>query len=229
MRPTLARRSRNPFPEHTEMTRSLLALSAVAAFTFSTVAHAQADLDAAKKRTEAFINLLLKVKSPEEGKTLSKADQEANQKVFSELDGYFDWDNITHSPIAPRADKFKPEEKAEFTKKFREVIRLVAFPDSGAFFRKAKYTVSPGKAEGDLTTVSIDAKVVKDDLQTKVDLHFKKAADGLKITDVSFDGDSLVKDYQNQMVRILDKEGPKGLIAKVDKRKAELETPPKTK
>ncbi len=179
----------------------------------------------AQKRTEAFIAALLKVK-PDDGK-LTKADKDANQKVFTELDAFFDWDYLVSSPIQPRIDKFSAAEKAEYLKKFKELVRLIAYPDSGSFFKKAKYTVGAPKEEKDITTVPIDAKVVKDDLETKVDIHWAKSADGLRIHDVSFDGDSLIRDYQNQFVRIIDKEGAKGLIAKIDKRRAELETPKK--
>jgi ABC-type transporter MlaC component len=49
----------------------------------------------------------------------------------------------------------------------------------------------------------------------------------LRIYDVAFDGDSLVQDYKNQMTRIIDKGGVKDLLAKVDKRKADLEKPAK--
>ncbi len=178
-----------------------------------------------KKRTEGFIDRLLAVKSVEKG-PLPKADQDINQKVFSELDGFFDWDYLMSEPVKPRIDKFSAAEKDEFTKKFKEVLRLAAYPDSGSFFRTAKYKVNVGKETApDRVTVSIDAK--KGDIETKVDIHYKKAGDVLKLYDVSFDGDSLVKDYQNQMVRIIDKGGAKDLIAKIDKRKTELEKPKK--
>ena len=178
-----------------------------------------------QKRTEAFIANLLAVKQSEKG-PLSKADQDANLKVFAELDTFFDWDYLMSEPVKPRIDKFSPAEKAEFTKKFKEVLRLAAYPDSGSFFRTAKYKVNTGKETApDKVTVSIDAK--KGDIETKVDIHYKKVGDTLKLYDVSFDGDSLVKDYQNQMVRIIDKGGAKDLIAKIDKRKAELEKPKK--
>lgn len=181
--------------------------------------------DSGKKRTESFINLLLKVKQSDAA-PLAKADQDANQKIFTELDGFFDWDYLVSEPIRTRVDKFSAAEKDEFQKKFKEVIRLVAYPDSGSFFRKAKWAITAPKEEGaDKVSVGIDAK--KDDLETHVDLHFKKMGADLKLYDVSFDGDSLVKDYQNQMVRILDKGGPKELIGKIDKRKADLEKPKK--
>lgn len=179
----------------------------------------------ATKRTQSFIDKLMAVKSSEKG-ALSKADQDTNAKLFTELDGFFDWDYLLTEPIKLRADKFTPAEKADFEKKFREVLRLVAYPDSGSFFRKAKYKLTPAKENGpDKVQVGIDAK--REDLETHVDLHFKKVGDSLKLYDVSFDGDSLVKDYQNQMARIIDKGGAKELIAKIDKRKAELEKPKK--
>ncbi len=201
------------------MKKTLIALAVLV----PAVALADAAADG-KKRTEAFIGLLMKVKQSDAG-PLPKADQEANAKIFTELDGFFDWDHLINEPIKPRVDKFNPAQKEEFQKKFKEVIRLVAYPDSGSFFRKAKWTITAPKAEGEKVTVGIDAK--KDDLETHVDLHFKTMGGALKMYDVSFDGDSLVKDYQNQMVRILDKGGPPELIGKIDKRKNDLEKPKK--
>jgi len=176
----------------------------------------------AKKRTQAFIDNLLKVKAPEEGKELPKADKDANAKVFAELDGFFDWAFLTSEPIAAKADKFSKDERAAFDTKFKEVIRLVAYPDSGAFFRKAKWSITTAKDEGsDKAMVRIEAS--KDDLDTKVDMKWRLVDGSLRIYDVAFDGDSLVQDYKNQMSRIIDKGGVKDLMAKIDKRKADLE------
>lgn len=178
-----------------------------------------------QKRTQAFIDALMTVKSVETG-TLPKADVDANQKIFATLDGFFDWDYLMTEPVKPRADKFSAAEKTEFTTKFKEVLRLVAYPDSGSFFKKAKYKVNPGKEDGaDKVIVAVEAK--KGDIETAINIHYKLMGGALKIYDVSFDGDSLVKDYQNQMVRIIDKGGAKDLIAKIDKRKADLEKPKK--
>ncbi|MBK7865179.1 MAG: ABC transporter substrate-binding protein [Archangiaceae bacterium] len=178
----------------------------------------------AKKRTQAFVDNLMKVKSADDGKELSKADKDANAKVFAELDGFFDWAYLTSEPVATRADKFSKPEREEFDKKFKEVIRLVAYPDSGAFFRKAKWSITTAKDEGgDKATVRIEAS--RDDLETKVDMKWKLIDGSLLIYDVAFDGDSLVQDYKNQMSRIIDKGGVKDLLAKIDKRKAELEKP----
>jgi ABC-type transporter MlaC component len=123
-----------------------------------------------------------------------------------------------------RADKFSKPERADFDKKFKEVIRLVAYPDSGAFFRKAKWKIGSAKDEGD-DKAAVTVEASKDDLDTKVEMKWRVLDGALRIYDVAFDGDSLVQDYKNQMTRIIDKGGVKDLIAKVDKRKADLEKP----
>ena len=201
------------------MKRTTLALSLL----LPTFAFAATLGEEGTKRAQGFIDNLLAVKSSDEG-PLPKADVDANLKVFAELDTYFDWDYLMSEPIKPRVDKFSPAELADFNKKFKEVLRLAAYPDSGAFFRKAKYKLTAPKEDGpEKVTVGLDAK--REDLETHVDLHFRKLGGALRLYDVSFDGDSLVKDYQNQMVRIIDKGGAKELIAKIEKRKADLEKP----
>ncbi len=179
--------------------------------------------DEGTKRCQAFIDNLLAVKSSDSG-PLPKADADANLKTYAELDTFFDWDTLMSEPIKPRLDKFSPAELAEFNKKFKEVLRMTAYPDSGAFFRKAKYKLTAPVEDGaEKVTVGLDAK--RGDIETHLDIHFRKLGGMLKLYDVSFDGDSLTKDYQNQMVRIIDKGGAKDLIAKIDKRKADLEKP----
>ena len=182
------------------------------------VAAQSRDLETGVSRAGDFVGLLLKVQ-PGTGK-LTAAQKAANEKVFRQLDSLIDFEHFTTAPIAPRADKFSKEQKADFAKKFREVIRLVAYPDSGSFFRKAKYSFGKGTEKEGIVLVPISTRVVKDDLETEVTLHFRKNA--WKIVDVSFDGDSLVKDYQNQMIRIIDKDGAKGLIAVIEKRYSEM-------
>jgi ABC-type transporter MlaC component len=178
----------------------------------------------AKKRTQAFIDGLLKVKAADDGKELSKPEKDANTKLYGELDAFFDWAYLTTEPVAPRAEKFSKPERDEFDKKFKEVIRLVAYPDSGSFFRKAKWSITTGKDEGgDKAIVRIEAS--KDDLDTKVDMKWRVIDGTLRIYDVAFDGDSLVQDYKNQMTRIIDKGGVKELLTKLDKRKSDLEKP----
>ena len=114
----LARISRRMLPLATLAVALLLAVPAFAADRG----------EEARKRTQTFIDNLMKVKEPVEGKELAKADKDANAKMFAELDGFFDWAYLTSEPIASKADKFSKDERAQFDTKFKEVIRLVAYP-----------------------------------------------------------------------------------------------------
>jgi ABC-type transporter MlaC component len=205
--------------------KRLLALTVIS---LASYAFAADKADDAKKRTDAFVQALLKVKQAEDGKQLSPADKAANEKIYTDLDGFFDWPTLTGEPISPRADKFSKDERTHFEKGFKDVIRLIAYPDSGAFFRKAKWSIASGKDDGtDKATATIAAS--KDDLDTKIELHYKIADGALRIIDASFDGDSMLQDYKNQMVRIIDKGGVKDLLGRLDKRKADLEAGVKEK
>ena len=134
-----------------------------------------------------------------------------------------DFDTLTTKPIEPRAAKFSAKQKTEFATKFKDVVRRIAYPDSGEFFRDAKLKFGAATEKGEATVVPIDAHLAKEDLRTKIELYWGKKGGTLKLVDVAFDGDSLIKDYQNQFARIVDKEGVSGLMKKVDEKRAELD------
>jgi ABC-type transporter MlaC component len=168
---------------------------------------ASAAKDPAQTRTEQLVAAFKAVKPG--------AGEAANAKAYKSLDTLIDYDTITAKAIEPRAAKFSPA---------RELIRMQAYPDSGDFFRRAKITYKPVTAEGGTTNVPFRAYVAAEDLETNVTLHWGKAADGsLKMVDVSFDGDSLVRDYQNQFAKVVDKDGVAGLFKKLDERRVALQ------
>jgi phospholipid transport system substrate-binding protein len=193
-----------------------------AAFAVSLLSGTASAAAPAVERTEAFIATFKKVKSSEKP---TAAEKKANEAVFAELDKFMDFDTLTEKPIEPRAAKFSAKQKTEFTTKFRDLVRRIAYPDSGAFFREAKMKVGEPAEKDGATVVPIDAHLPKDDLRTKLELYWaKKGAGGtLRLVDVAFDGDSLIKDYQNQFARLIDKEGVAGTLKKLDEKKAELD------
>jgi phospholipid transport system substrate-binding protein len=175
--------------------------------------------DPATARTEAFINAFKKVKS---GDSLTAADKAANEKAYAELDKFMDFETLTTKPLEPRAAKFSAKQKATFATEFRDLIRRIAYPNSGDFFRDAKLKFGPPSEKEGATVVPVDANLAKEDLKTKLELYWVKKGGALKLSDVAFDGDSLVKDYQNQFARIVDKDGAAGVMKKLDEKKAEL-------
>jgi len=146
----------------------------------------------------------------------------ARTKAFAELDGYFALEELVSAAVAPRAARFSAAELARFKASFLEVLRLVAYAESGAFFRKARVTWGEARAEGEETAVPAKVVVPNEDLTTEVEFRWRRARGALRVVDVAFEGDSLLRDYQNQIARIVDKSGPAGLQKAVDERRAEL-------
>jgi phospholipid transport system substrate-binding protein len=200
--------------------RGLLLAPLVAFFGAGLVAAPTYAASPAADRTEAFIAAFKKVKSSEKP---TAADRKANEQAFAEIDRFMDFEALTEKPIQPRAAKFTAKQKTEFSSKFRDLIRAIAYPDSGRFFRDAKLKVGEPVEKDGATVVPIDARVPKDDLRTKLELYWAKKDGGLRLVDVAFDGDSLIQDYQNQFARIIDKDGVAGLLKKLDEKKAELD------
>lgn len=198
------------------MIRSLLATTVALAVFFpafcATNARAADDPIA---RTRALVEAFKAVKKPAAGKTLSAAERAGNARAFTALDGFFDQEALKTRPIAQHSKAMTPAQAKTFGETFYSLIRLVAFPDSGAFFRKAKWSVKAGKVAGD---VLLHAEIVADDVETDLIFHWRPVDGALRIADVSFDGSSMMKDYGNQFGRILAKHQAAGLLAKLKKR-----------
>jgi ABC-type transporter MlaC component len=168
-------------------------------------------------RTNDLIQAFKNVKPTAEGKTLSPEDQKHNDAAFLALDAFFDFNIFLDSMTVPFRAKFSEAQYKAYKTDFKQVIRFVAYPDSGAFLTQAKLTITPGAKAGTLD-VNLLAFLEEEDLETEITFHWKDMAGSLRIIDVSFDGTSLVKDYQNQFGRIIKKEGVEGLMKKVSER-----------
>lgn len=174
--------------------------------------------DEPTSRTNSLLTTFKKVKTAPEGKALAPTDTQANQAVFMELDGYFDYPTLTAGAIEPHKNKLTPAQQTKVKESFTELIRLVSYPNSGTFLRDAKYTVKPGKKEGEKAQVVMHAEVPKEDFETDVAFVWEEQGGTYRIVDVRFDGSSMVRDYANQFGRIIEKEGSEGLVKKLETR-----------
>lgn len=173
--------------------------------------------DPAQARSEALVAAFLKVKP--------KVPAAQNQKAFQDLDGFLDFDTLVKDATTKLEEtrKLTPAQLAEFRAGFRDLLRLIAYPNSGDFFRDAKLkwgAVAKG-AKG-TTDVPFTATIPAEDVTSNVTLHWKDAGGALKIVDVSFDGESLVQDYSNQFVKVANKDGGAGLLKKLNEKRAEV-------
>ena len=157
---------------------------------------------------------------------MSAEAAKANETAFAALDAYFDRDRLVGDPIAPFKDKLTEAQRQRYAEVFWKTLRLITYTDSGAFFQKAELKFQPPVMKvvnGTPTAaVALNAYIEEDDAETDVILHWAKGAKGWRLVDTSFDGASLVKDYQNQFGRIIKKEGAEALLSKLEARFAEV-------
>jgi ABC-type transport system involved in resistance to organic solvents, auxiliary component len=173
-----------------------------------------------KSATSVLVDAFKRVKE-DDGK-LSDADKAANKKAYEELDELLARAHFTSAVIAPRKDKFSPAELKAFQDEFWDLVQRIAYPGSGAFFREGQVKYAEPKEKGGVWTHELTAYIPSEDLETVVGLQWKLEGGKLRIVDVLFDGDSLVKDYQNQFARIVDKEGAAGVMKKLAEKREEL-------
>lgn len=172
-----------------------------------------------RAHTDQLIAAFKRVKE-DDGK-LTATDKATNAKAYTELDELLDRDYFTTISIKPRNEKFSAADLATFKSMFWDVVQRIAYPGSGEFFREGQVKFGTPTQKGDLWTIELTAYIPSEDLETVVGLQWR-GGEKMRIVDVLFDGDSLVRDYQNQFGRIVDKDGSAGLLKALTEKRDEL-------
>jgi phospholipid transport system substrate-binding protein len=170
------------------------------------------------KNTQSFINALKVVKAAPENGSLEAAARKANQNAFAQVDAFFDFNRVIDDPIAPHKNKLSATQLKRYHVAFRDLIRLVAYPQSSTFLHTAEIKIQKPTVTDKTAQVPMHAYVKKEDIETNVVFFWQQDKGDWKIIDVSFDGASLVKDYKNQFGKIIEKEGAEGLVKKLENR-----------
>lgn len=162
-----------------------------------------------KQRTDEFVKAMIAAKP-------------GNEKTYKHIDQYINYDAITSETIAPHLAKFSIAQAKEFKTNLTALIRLVAYPQSGTFYKEAKYKYAEPKMKGSKAIVVQATYLPSEDLDMEIEYQWEKFNGNWMITDIGFDGDSMVKDYQNQFGRIISKDKVDGLIKRVNDKLKEL-------
>lgn len=153
-----------------------------------------------------------------EGAALSAEDRKANETAFKAADAYFDFNRLTAEAIAPHKKSLSADQLARYHRDFTALIRLVAFPRSGAFVQQARVQLSPAAVAGKKADVAMHGHAPDDDIDTRIVFKWEEIGSDWRVTDVSFDGVSMVKDYQNQFGKLIKKDGVEGFLKKLQNR-----------
>lgn len=143
-------------------------------------------------------------------------------KAQEKVRDYFDYDHLVETPIEPHKDRLNTEQMARYSKMFRQLLEnaplIASVGDSGTMDYKVG---KPVQQKSDVR-VNLSAYNPKTDMETEVAFVWRKHNASWRVVDVTLDGVSLVKGYQNQFGRILNKEGAEGLLSRLEKRLAEV-------
>ncbi len=162
------------------------------------------------ERTQKFVDAMIAV-------------EPNNEKSYQKIDAFINYEQITSATIKPHRKYFNNQQAKKFKKLLRALIRKVSYPDSGAFYKESKYTYQKPKVTASKAVVIMDVLLIEEDLDLELGYYWNKDDKGeWKLVDLSFDEDSLVKDYQNQFGRILSKGSADDLIKKLEDKLSEL-------
>lgn len=162
------------------------------------------------ERTKGFVDAMIAVEAN-------------NEKSYQKIDAFINYERITSATIKPHQKYFNQQQAKKFKKLLRALIRKVSYPDSGAFYKGSKYTYRKPEVRDSQVIITMDVLLIEEDLDLELGYTWEKDNTKWKLIDLSFDGDSLVKDYQNQFGRILTKGDANELINKLASKLAELE------
>ncbi len=216
--PRCSSRSGIPLGELTERIRPAAAILLVVVAISTAPGSGRAD-SIGVRRTQSVLVAFMKVNA-ERGKFVEKG-KAANEQVYAELDDHFDFGALTSKALEPLGARLNPDEQVKVKARIRELIRLTAYPTLGDFFSRAQRSLLPETRRGEIVAVPVRLRVNRDDLEVTLEFHWAEGQGNLRIVDVLFDGDSLVKNYQTQIGRLLAKSGVPGLMRALDGRPAE--------
>jgi len=145
-----------------------------------------------------------------------------NEASYKAVDPFINFKMLTKQSIAPHRKKFTDKQAKEFTKAFALLIRAVAYPQSSTFYNDAKETYQKTIIKGNTAIINSEAIIEKEDFDMEIGYQLVKSPEW-KLADLLIDEDSLVKDYQNQFGRIINKEGVEGLLKRVKNKLADVQ------
>ena len=138
------------------------------------------------------------------------AKETREKKVWTLIDGVFDYTELSKRTLAQHWKTFTPEQQKEFTQLFGKLLgtvymdRIMAYTNEKVVFGKA-------------TQLSEDTTEVQSEVVTaskSIPIHYRMISrDGSwRVFDVVVEGISLVQNYRSQFRDILSKQSPQDLL-----------------
>lgn len=162
------------------------------------------------EQTKAFVAAMKSVKTQGEAS-------------YPAIDKFIQYEQLTAETIKPHISAFSKTQSDSLKSSLKTLIRLISYPQSGDFYSDSIYTYQTPVIKKNTAYVGMDVFFEEEDLEMELGYFWQKFDSEWRLVDLSFDEDSLVKDYQNQFGRLIAKDGVDNLIQKLQSKVTEIE------
>jgi len=142
------------------------------------------------------------------------------EKIWSIIRDFFDMEEMSRRALAQYWKRFDPEQQREFTDVFGEFLGDTYIHKLQEGFKGE--TVTYGNQEMlNESKATVYTTIERASGETPINYNMLKEGDLWKVYDVTIEGVSLVRNYRSQFSRILVKESPAQLIARIKSKMAQ--------
>jgi len=150
----------------------------------------------------------------------SDAEKKRDEKIMKIVDGFLDFESLARRSLGKNWETRTDAEKAEFKKVFRQLIQQNYLDQ---IHKKADYEITYDGEEVEeakaTVNTTVKAKSKKgEEAETSLVYKMKKVKDKWVVFDIVTDEVSLVQNYKSQFTKIINKDGYKVLIQKIQKK-----------
>ncbi len=181
-------------------------------------APAPTPFERASKRTEELFSAFRGVRQGE----LTDAEKAEQDALWKKLDGFFLWDQIASDALGEHRAALSEEQQQRYADLFQKLLRRSTYSRMGDWLGDAATELLPGAegAEGGGLPLWVQVKVQWASGREPVTIGFLwcAAEKAERICGVTVNGDSVVKDYEAQIGRMLADLGPQGFLEKLQAR-----------
>jgi len=143
---------------------------------------------------------------------------EQKEKIWEQIQGIFDFSEISKRTLASNWKKFSPFEQEDFSLSFANLLGNAYIGRIQNGFQGEEITYVSKKVSGERAVIK--TKIMRKDVEVPVDYSMFLRNGEWKIYDVRIEGVSLVQNYRGQFRSFLRKKTPAELIGQIKQKVA---------
>lgn len=154
--------------------------------------------------------------------------EECKKQIMAVADKYFDWQEMAKRSLARTWQDRTPEEKKEFSRLFRELLRSTYIKRIESYGGE-KVVFEGEQLQGKYAQVTSFIILPKENRRVPINYRMLNQGDKWLVYDVIIEGVSLVNNYRSQFANILQTSSYQELVSRIEKKIAEERAEPASK